>query len=490
MSEVFDHNNKEGISKGNSRGCNKNCEDCKTLCSCAVCSTPDDCYDCVCAVCSEVCDDCECSICEQSTCVGCELAKYKTLAELAAEAPVEEPVPAKEAEEEAPAEEAIVEEEVVEPAPEASEVEEAPVEEPVPAEEAVEESPAEEPIVEEEVVESAPEASEVEEVPVEEPVPAEEAVEESPAEEPAVEEDVVESAPEASEVEEALVEEPVPAEEAEEESPAEEPIVEEEVVEPAPEASEVAEAPAEEPVPAEEAEEAPTEESVAEEAEASEDEEDAMLHEEEEEQPAEPDPEEASKEERKRMVEELKAVLATPPRRRYIAAPSEKALVDDEFTVEVLTKSEMKENVQSVFKALIKEGVKLGYLDKYDGLSASEIKEEYEGELIYEVADQELRKVALKVCEVKKQTRIGVYAFSWDGSDVHHLGYLDEQEKAEALIPYITDKDNYIFNICGIITGGKFKSVELDPKSGKIKIKNCEGLPYGIELDIAIYKKQ
>ena len=412
MSEVFDHNNKEGISKGNSRGCNKNCEDCKTLCSCAVCSTPDDCYDCVCAVCSEVCDDCECSICEQSTCVGCELAKYKTLAELAAEAPVEEPVPAKEAEEEAPAEEAIVEEEVVEPAPEASEVEEAPVEEPVPAEEAVEESPAEEP------------------------------------------------------------------------------IVEEEVVEPAPEASEVAEAPAEEPVPAEEAEEAPTEESVAEEAEASEDEEDAMLHEEEEEQPAEPDPEEASKEERKRMVEELKAVLATPPRRRYIAAPSEKALVDDEFTVEVLTKSEMKENVQSVFKALIKEGVKLGYLDKYDGLSASEIKEEYEGELIYEVADQELRKVALKVCEVKKQTRIGVYAFSWDGSDVHHLGYLDEQEKAEALIPYITDKDNYIFNICGIITGGKFKSVELDPKSGKIKIKNCEGLPYGIELDIAIYKKQ
>ena len=149
----------------------------------------------------------------------------------------------------------------------------------------------------------------------------------------------------------------------------------------------------------------------------------------------------------------------------------------------------MKENVQSVFKALIKEGVKLGYLDKYDGLSASEIKEEYEGELVYEVADQELRKMALRICQVKKETKIGVYAFSWDGTDVHHLGYLNEPEKAEALIPYIEDKDNYVFNICGIITGGKFKSVEKDPKTEKIKIKNCEGLPYGVELDIAIYKK-
>ena len=85
-----------------------------------------------------------------------------------------------------------------------------------------------------------------------------------------------------------------------------------------------------------------------------------MLNEEDE--PDEPDPEEASKEERKRMVEELKPQLAVPPRRRYIPAPSEKAFVDDEYTVEVLTKSEMKENVQSVFKALIKEGIKLGYL--------------------------------------------------------------------------------------------------------------------------------
>jgi len=70
------------------------------------------------------------------------------------------------------------------------------------------------------------------------------------------------------------------------------------------------------------------------------------------------------------------------------------------------------------------------------------------------------------------------------------LGYLNEPEKAAALIPYLNDKDNYIFNVCGIITGGKFKSVESDPKTGKIKIKNCEGLPYGIELDIAVYKKK
>ena len=73
---------------------------------------------------------------------------------------------------------------------------------------------------------------------------------------------------------------------------------------------------------------------------------------------------------------------------------------------------------------------------------------------------------------------------------MHHLGYLNEEEKAQKLIPYIESKDEYIFNICGIITGGKYKSVEKDEASGKIKIKNCEGLPYGIELDVTVYKKQ
>ncbi|MBQ9710613.1 MAG: hypothetical protein IJV67_08335, partial [Clostridia bacterium] len=310
--------------------------------------------------------------------------------------------------------------------------------------------------------EEAPVEEVAKEAPVEEAAPAvEEAAEEAPVEEVAKEAPVEEAAPAVEEAaEEALVEEVV------EEAPVEESAL---AVEEAAE-----EAPASEEVVDGDGQEASAEEE-------------AMLNEEDE--PEAPDPEEASKEERKRMVAELMPQLAIPPRRRYIAAPSEKAEIDEEYTVEILNKSEMKENVQSVFKALIKEGVKLGYLDKYDGLSASEIKEEYEGELVYEVADQELRKMALRICQVKKETKIGVYAFSWDGTDVHHLGYLNEPEKAEALIPYIEDKDNYVFNICGIITGGKFKSVEKDPKTEKIKIKNCEGLPYGVELDIAIYKK-
>lgn len=188
------------------------------------------------------------------------------------------------------------------------------------------------------------------------------------------------------------------------------------------------------------------------------------------------------------MVEAIKAELITPPRRRYIAGPKEVAEIEDEYTVEILAKSEMKENVQSVFKALVKEGMKLGYLDKYDGLTSSEIKEEYEGDIVYEVAEQELRKVALKICEVKKETKVGVYLLSWDGTDVHHVGYLDEEEKAQKLIPYLADKDNYIFNVCAIITGGKSKSVEADA-NGKIKIKNLDAQPYGVELDVEVYKK-
>lgn len=210
---------------------------------------------------------------------------------------------------------------------------------------------------------------------------------------------------------------------------------------------------------------------------------------EEEETVEQADTDEATKEERKRAVEQLAKELAVPPRRKYIAAPTEIPVVDEEYTVEIPTKNLMKENVQSVFKALVKEGVKLGYLDKYDGLSPSEIKEEYEGEYVYEVAEQELKKISLGIVTVGKEQKVAVYAFGWDGLDIHHLGYINQQDKAQALIPYIQNKDEYIFNTCGVITGGKFKSVEKDEASGKIKIKNCDGLPYGIELDITVYKK-
>ncbi len=303
---------------------------------------------------------------------------------------------------------------------------------------------------------------------------SDEVVEEPAVEQPAEE---VDEEPAAEQPAEEVAEEPAVEQSTEEiaEQPAAEQQVEDVVEQPAEEKKEVSE-----DLPEDDEEEAEAEVSP---------EEEALFADEPDDEPV-PDEDDADKEEHKRMVEALMQELAIPPRRRYIAAPQEVAEIDDEYTVEVCTRSEMKENVQSVFKALVKEGIKLGMLDKYDGLSAAEIKEEYEGELVYEVAEQELRKVALKPCEVKGETKVGVYAFSWDGTDVHHIGYLDEPEKAQKLIPYLENKDEYIFNICGIITGGKYKSVEADEKTGKIKIKNCEGLPYGIELDVAIYKKQ
>ena len=235
-------------------------------------------------------------------------------------------------------------------------------------------------------------------------------------------------------------------------------------------------------------EELPEEEEVPEEEEGPEEEE--VL---EEEVPEEEVPEEeVSAAEHKKIVEELREKLAIPPRRKYLAMPDETPeFEDDECTVDIPNRSEMKENVQSVFKSLIKEGVKLGYLERYDGMTVSEIKEEYDAsDYVYEFAEQELRKVALGICTVKKETKVGVYAFSWDGTDIHHIGYLAEEEKAEKLIPYIEDKDNYIFNICGVITGGKYKVVEKDAKGEKVKLTNCEALPYGIELLVEIFKKQ
>ncbi len=469
----------------NVRGCEKSCDECKTLCACAVCNHPN-CNECVCAVCSDVCDECECSICEEETCVGCSSARHLTIFECG-----EQNIEQEEVTEIEETEELIEQEEQ-----EFEQVEEVPLDE-VEQEEVAEIEETEELVEQlqmEEVAQNTQyqevlltEETEVQqrEISVDEEINAN--IEQLSIEiEPIVEECVNEISETVLDAEQEVLQEQT-------EETIEETIVEdatEEITETLTEQFDIQpeDIQTEQELGVESIQLSHAEEDAEEQEEVL-DEQEEILQEDDEEPAPEIDPEEVSKEERKRIVEQLKVELATPPRRRYIAAPSEKPFVDDEFTVEVPAKSEMKENVQAVFKALIKEGVKLGYLDKYDGLSASEIKEEYEGETIYEVAEQELRKVALKICQVKKETKIGVYAFSWDGTDVHHIGYLNEIEKSEMLIPYIEDKDNYIFNICGIITGGKSKSVELDAKSGKIKIKNNEGEPYGIELDIAIYKK-
>ena len=140
--------------------------------------------------------------------------------------------------------------------------------------------------------------------------------------------------------------------------------------------------------------------------------------------------------------------------------------------------------VKSILDEEIKQGVKLGYIDKYDGLKMSEIKEEYENDVVYEYAEQEFKKVGL-IYDGKK---IKVYVYDFDGKACHHVGYIDETEAAD-VIPYLIDKEKYSFALDGIITGGKAKRVTKD-ENGKITITKEKDGNIGLELDVTIIPRK
>ena len=318
--------------------------------------------------------------------------------------------------------------------------EQEPIEEPVLEEiaETVEETAEVEETVEtvEEVVETVEDVV-VEETPIEEPTP--EVVEETPVEEPAPE--IVEETP---------VEEPAP------ESPVEEPVLEQSIEEVA-----------------------VTETAVAveevEETEGGEDEEEKV-----EEKP--------KKDEFKLTapanLDDILANICTKRARKLIYRPNEVIFSHTTTVLGTDKNNEEKIKVKNILDAEIKQGVKLGYLDKFDGLKMSELKEEYENDIVYELAEQEFRKMGI----VLDNGKLKVYVYDWDRKGMHHIGFIDENEASET-VKYFEDKENYSFDICGIITGGKGKRVTKDEK-GKIKITKEKGDPIGVELDVTIIKRK
>ncbi len=255
---------------------------------------------------------------------------------------------------------------------------------------------------------------------------------------------------------------------------------------------EVAEEPTEEVV--EEVAEEPSEE-VAEQDDADDELEEENQDEEpeEEEEPEEPTPEQPSDEKPKKEefmltspenLEEIMEKVCCKRGRKLIYRPNE---VLFEGTYKVLgtdKKNEEGIKVKNILDAEIKQGVKLGYLDKYDGLKSSEIKEEYENDVLYEFAEQEFKKTGL----VLDNGKIKVYVFDWDGKALHHVGFVDES-LASDLTPYLEAKDEYSFDVCGIITGGKAKRV-IKGDDGKIKIVKEKDGDIGLEVDVSIIKRK
>lgn len=141
--------------------------------------------------------------------------------------------------------------------------------------------------------------------------------------------------------------------------------------------------------------------------------------------------------------------------------------------------------VKNILDEEIKQGVKLGYIDKYDGLKMSEIKEEYENDVVYEYAEQEFKRTGL----VLDGDKIKVYIYDWDMKVLHHVGYV-EAASVEVLKPYLADREKYSFDICGLITGGKYRKVIKDEASGKVTVEKGNDGKLGLELDISIINRK
>ena len=140
--------------------------------------------------------------------------------------------------------------------------------------------------------------------------------------------------------------------------------------------------------------------------------------------------------------------------------------------------------VKNILDEEIKQGVKLGYIDKYDGLKMSEIKEEYENDTIYEYAEQEFKRTGLLL----DGDKVKVYIYDWDMKALHHVGYI-EGEEAEAVKPYLIDREKYSFDICGLITGGKYRKIIKD-ESGKVTVEKGNDGKLGVELDISVIARK
>ena len=170
--------------------------------------------------------------------------------------------------------------------------------------------------------------------------------------------------------------------------------------------------------------------------------------------------------------------------RKLIYAPKE-VIFEGSYTVlGTDKKNEEGFKVKDILDAEIKEGVRLGYLDKFDGLKTSEIKEEYVNDVVYEFAEQEFKKTGV----LFDGKRVQVYIYDWDLKACHHVGYLDE-EATKDFVPYLLDKEKYSFDIYGIITGGKAKRVTQD-ESGKITVTKEKDGNIGLELDVSVLMRK
>ena len=183
-------------------------------------------------------------------------------------------------------------------------------------------------------------------------------------------------------------------------------------------------------------------------------------------------------------LEEILSKICVKRGRKLIYRPNEILFNETATVIGTDKNNEEGIKIKNILDEEIKQGVKLGYIDKYDGLKMSEIKEEYENDTVYEYAEQEFKRTGLLL----EGDKVKVYIYDWDMKALHHVGYI-EGEEAESVKPYLMDREKYSFDICGLITGGKYRKVIKD-ESGKVTVEKGNDGKLGVELDISVIARK
>lgn len=292
----------------------------------------------------------------------------------------------------------------------------------------------------------------------------------------------------APEMVEEVVEEVVPVEPEIVEEPA--PVVEEVVEEPTPVVEEVVEETIEEPAPAVVEEPTPVAPEVVDEVAVAQVAEETETEDEDEEEKEEVEVADKPKKDEFALtapadLEDILSRICTKRARKLIYRPGDVIFSHTTTVLGTDKTNDEKIKIKNILDAEIKQGVKLGYLDKFDGLKMSELKEEYENDIVYEYADQEFKRTGILL----DGDKVKVYVYDWDMKACHHVGYIDD-ESANLVKPYLVDSEKYSFDINGIIVGGKYKKITKDEKTGKITVEKGNDGNLGLEIDINIINRK
>ena len=144
---------------------------------------------------------------------------------------------------------------------------------------------------------------------------------------------------------------------------------------------------------------------------------------------------------------------------------------------------------QSIFKKLVKDGIKDGYIEPYDNMSKKEIIDCYSE--VYEANDISVKSIRLEPTTFENEDAIEIYIKDFNNDKEYLIGYVPKKDikNTEEFLLLYQEHPEYTLKAEAYITGGKFKTSEYDEDKEKDVIITDER-NYGLNINLKLFKKE